>query len=137
MIVSIVHWITMLVVAILMPSGWHYCLLGALLCVPFNSLLMTVSNGLFLLLPFRVQNSGQDPSAVFKSMFLMMLQFLIYGVVGALTAAPSALAYYLTKSTSLAVLIAAVMLIIFTVVGLVLVRFAFTRFDVVRHAPPS
>lgn len=137
LIISFVHWIAMLILAVVFPSGWYYWFAGVVLCLPVNCLLMTVSNGLFLLMPVRMQAGSQDPQAAFKNMFIMMLQFLIYAVVAAITCAPAGVAYYATNNITVSIVAGLITLLGVTAVGLLFVRFAFDRFDVTRHAPTS
>lgn len=137
LLLSTAHWLVILLMAILLPSGWAYWLTGAVLCVPINCMLMTVTNGLFLLMPIRFAAASQDPQVVFKNMFTAIMQFLIYGIVVAITAAPAAIAYFVSNSVGLAILAGLAMLAIANFLGLVFVRYAFVRFDVTRHSPVS
>jgi hypothetical protein len=135
LLMTLLHWFCIIFGCILIPVGWEYWIIGAVMAPLFNCLLIGLSQGLFLLFPVRVVDGAQDPQAAVKNMLITLLQFLAYAVVLLVTAVPSIIVYLLTKNQAATVIVGAVLLLGADLAALVFVRFCFLRFDVTKHAP--
>ncbi len=119
------------------PSGWPIMLAGAAFCVPINTLLMSLNNGLFLMYPVRMPGGTTfDIQMMGRMMLFMFLQFLLLIPLVGIPAALGALAYVLTGFSWPASAIAAWLVLLLELLPLLFgVAWAFQRFDISTETP--
>jgi hypothetical protein len=124
------HWAVSILGMVVTQKWVLWWLTGMVVAVPFNVLLFSVANGLFLLFPVRNAFGTKDIQAVGQSMLFAIFQ--IFVVIGAtlVSALPAAAAYGLTGSLILSALLALVALSATSVAGVFFTAWAYNRFDV-------
>lgn len=108
--------------------GWW--LTGMAFSIPFNLLVFSVANGLFLLYPIRMAAGSKDIQTVGQAMIFMFCQMIILMLVAALCLLPGGLVYWLTDNLIAAGLIAWLFLSVAAVAGIGFTCWAYDKFDV-------
>lgn len=134
--VTCFHWSVLIVMALLMPNAWPIWLTAFTVSPLLNLLILSVSNGLFLLYPVKIKvGTTPDPSTLFKTMLAFVIQAMAIGLVLPVVALPSGLVYLFSNSVIAAVATALLFLAGTVAIGLLFVRAAYRRFDVSKHLP--
>ncbi len=131
MIVTVLEWLVFAATAGVVPAAGVELLIAGLFALPFNWILFGAENFLFLLYPSPLFAAGSEGFLrMGRVMLLMLAKCLVLGVCGAVAAIPAAVVYLATGST-LAACIVAWSALLFPASGiLLLVAWAFQRFDV-------
>jgi hypothetical protein len=119
------------------PASWPVMLAAAAFCGPFNGLLMSTNNLLFLLYPLRhPAGTTFDFQIMGKMSLFMFLQFcLLIPLVGIPTAL-GGVAYFLAGYSWAAFMVTTWLILVAELIPLVLgVAWAFQRFDVSTQTP--
>ena len=130
MILTPLQWLLFAGTAIFMPAAAAELLVAGLLALPFNWILFGTDNFFFLLYPSPVLATGSE--GFFKMghvMLLMLAKVLALAASGAVAAIPGAIVYFLTGSIMAASLIGWLALLFPALGILLLVAWAFQRFD--------
>lgn len=129
--VTLVQWFILAVTAVAFPASAAEMLLGALFAVPFNGILFGLEDLLFLLFPSPMIASGSEGFLKMgRVMLLMLAKFFALGVCALVAAAPAGIVYLLTRSAPAAWLVAWCVSLMPVVGILVLIAWAFQRYDV-------
>jgi hypothetical protein len=125
------QWLIFAATALLMPRAAGELLVAGLFALPFNWLLFATEDFLFLLYPSPLVATGSE--GFFKMgrvMLLMLVKVLVLGACSAVAAIPAAIVYLLTDSMSAAWLVAWLALSVPAIGILLLVTWAFRRYDI-------
>ncbi len=135
MLLTPLQWLAFAATAIFVPAAGAELLLAGLFALPFNWILFGTENFLFLLYPSPLVATGSDGFLKVGRMWLLMLaKILVLGACGAVAAVPAGIVYLVTGSIPAAWL-AAWLALLFPVVGvLLLIAWAYQRFDVSADA---
>jgi hypothetical protein len=131
LIVALVQWLAFTATAVAQPAAAAELLVAGIFALPFNWILFGTENLLFLLYPSPVVTSGSEGFFKMGSVMLFMLaKVLVLGGCAAVVAIPTVVIYLVTKSI-LAACVAAGLALFFPILGiLLLVAWAFQRYDV-------
>jgi len=108
---------------------------AAVLCLPFNTLMIGVENFMFLIFPTRAAATPGDFQGYGRQILMVFAKFSIVLVVGAIAGGAGLLVHFLTHSKALAVLVSAIALAAFALATIPAVAWAFRRFDVSGDLP--
>lgn len=134
--VTLVHWAILLVLTLVMPGSRLYWTAAAACSPLLNLLLLSVSNGLFLLFPVQVKvGSTPDLQTGARNMITFLMQGIVIGLALLVVALPSGLVYFLSDSITATALVATFFLICVVALAVLFVCFAYDRFDVSKHLP--
>jgi hypothetical protein len=119
------------------PANWPLILGAAAFCFPFNVLLMSLNNGLFLMYPVRMPvGTTFDFQLMGRMMLFMFLQFVLLIPLLGIPAALGGLAYFLAGYSWPAFAITSWLVLLAELIPLVLaVAWAFQRFDISTETP--
>ena len=131
MILTLLSWLVFAATALFIPSALGELSIAGLLAIPFNWIIFGTESFLFLLYPSPVVATGSEGFLKMGRVMLFMLaKLFVLGVCGVWAAIPVAVVYFLTQSIPAACLIAWLALLLPTLGILLLVAWAFQRFDV-------
>ncbi len=108
--------------------GWW--LTGMAFSVPFNLLVFSVANGLFLMYPIRTAAGAKDIQTVGQAMIFMFFQIMILVLVAVICLVPGGLVYWLSENEFASGAIAWVFLSSAAFAGVGFTCWAYDRFDV-------
>jgi hypothetical protein len=136
LLLSVVHWLVLLVVLPFTPKSASWGLVLAAYPLPFNFLLFAIENLLFLLFPTRlVATSPGDFQAIGRNMLFLLAKVVVLTMVGFAAAIPGGITWALTENLA-ASLAAAWPVVALSGIALVpFVAMAFKAFDVGRDTP--
>ena len=119
------------------PANWPILLGAAVFSLPFNVLLLSLNNILFLIYPVRMPGGTTfDIQMMGRMMLFMFLQFLLLIPLVGIPAVVGLLAYFLSGYSWTAFAITSWLVLMAELVPLVLgVAWAFQRFDISTETP--
>ena len=131
MILTLLQWLVFAATAIFVPAAAAELLVAGLFALPFNWILFGTENFLFLLYPSPLVATGSEGFLKMGRVMLFMLaKLLVLGACGAVAAIPAAIVYLVTESILAACLVAWLALLFPALGILLLVAWAFHRYDV-------
>ena len=117
--------------AVVAPAGAAKLLVAGLFALPFNWLLFGTDNFLFLLYPSPPLASGSEGFLKMgRAMLLLLAKSVVFGVCGIVALVPAAVVYFITESLPAACVVAWLALLYPAIGILLLVAWAFQRYDV-------
>ncbi len=128
---TLLQWSLFGITAAVFPASWTILLVAGLFALPFNWILFGVEDLFFLLYPSPMVPTASD--GLLKAgrvMLFMLAKLLVLGACAVVAAIPAAGVYLLTESLALASAVAWAALIAPEIGILLLVAWAFHRFDV-------
>ena len=127
----LLHWLVFAATAVFAPAAAAELLAAALFALPFNWILCGTENFLFLLYPSPLVATGSEGFLKMGRVMLFMLaKLVVLGACSALAAIPAVLVYLVTGSILAACLVAWLALLFPALGILLLVAWAFQRYDV-------
>jgi hypothetical protein len=131
MILALLQWLVFAATAIFVPAAAAELLVAGLFALPFNWILFGTENFLFLLYPSPLVATGSEGFLKMgRAMLFMLAKLLVLGAGSAVAAIPAAIVYLVTESILAACLVAWLALL-FPALGILLVvTWAFQRYDV-------
>jgi hypothetical protein len=131
MILALLQWLVFVATAVFVPAAAVELLVAGLFALPFNWILVGTENFLFLLYPAPPVATGSEGFLMMGRVVLFMLvKVLVLGVGSAVAAIPATVVYLVTGSVP-AVCLVAWLALLFPALGvLLLVAWAFRRYDV-------
>jgi hypothetical protein len=130
-ILTLLQWSVFAATTVFVPAAAAEMLVAGLLALPYNWILFGAENFLFLLYPSpRVATGSEGFLKIGRVMIFMLAKFLALGVGSALAAIPAAVVYLLTGNVSAVCLVGWVTLLLPSLGILLLVAWAFQRYDV-------
>jgi hypothetical protein len=130
-VLTLLQWLAFAVAAVLAPAAAAELLIAALMVVPFNWLAFGTESLLFLLYPSPLVATGSEGFLKMgRVMLFMIAKFFVLGVCAAVAAIPAAVVYFVTRSMFAAWFAAWFALLLPAVGILLLVAWAYQRYDV-------
>jgi hypothetical protein len=132
-ILTLLQWLVLAVTAVFVfvPAAAAELLVAGLFALPFNWMLVGTENLLFLLYPSPLVATGSEGFLKMGRVMLFMLtKLLVLGACSAVAAIPAAVVYLVTESILAACLVAWLTLLLPALGILLLVAWAFRRYDV-------
>jgi hypothetical protein len=137
LVMSALHVLTFVGLAAAFPGTRGWVPVGLAYVLPFNFLLFALENLLFLLFPFRLlHNSPGDFQALGRNVLFLFAKGFALAVVGMLSAVLGVIAYLISGSVLVGVLVPWPAVALAAAALVPLVALAFARFDVSRDTPP-
>jgi len=131
MIVTVLQGLVFGVTAVFLPAAAAELLVAALFVLPFNWILFGTEEFLFLLYPSPLVATGSEGFLKMgRAMLFMLAKLLVLVACGAAAAIPAVVAYLVTESIPAACLVAWLALLLPVLGILLLVAWAFRRYDV-------
>jgi hypothetical protein len=131
MILVLLEWLAFAATALFAPAAATELLVAGLFALPYNWIIFGVENFLFLLYPSPAIVVGTEGFLKMGRLMLFLLaKFLVLGAAAIVAAIPAAIAYSVTQSIPVACLVAWLALLFQALGLLLLVTWAFQRYDV-------
>jgi hypothetical protein len=130
LMLTFMQWIVFAATALFFPATAVELLAVALFVLPTNWILSGTENLFFLLYPSPLVVGSEGFLRMGRVMLVMLAKFLVLTACGALAALPAAGVYFLTQSVAAACIVAWLMLLLPVVCILLLIAWAFQRYDV-------
>jgi Putative ABC exporter len=136
LVLTLPQWSLFAATAVFVPAASRELLIGGLMILPFNWLLSGTENFLFLLYPAPLVATGSEGFfTMARVMLFMLVKFLVIGACGAVAAIPATIVYFATGSMNAALLAGWLTLLVPSSGVMVLVAWAFQRYDVGGGSP--
>ena len=130
MIMTLLHGLLFAAAAVFAPAAAAELLVAGLISLPFNWIVFGSESFLFLLYPSPLVATGSEGFLKMGRVMLFMLaKLLVLAACGAMAAIPAAVVYFATKSMLAACLVAWLALLFPALGILLLVAWAFHRYD--------
>ena len=135
-ILALLQWLVFAATAVFAPAAAVELLVAGLFALPLNWILFGTENLLFLLYPAPIVATGSEGFLKMgRNMLFMLVKFLVLGGAVAAAAIPAAIVYFVTASIPAACLVVWFTLLFSALGVLLLVAWAFQRYDVGAGVP--